>query len=98
MRMSSATPTLCRAGRRDVAAMAAGAVEAERGEPFRRDLRRVDLGEPRVPDTARAQPCEQLRQARAVVLDQRAQRHDLAVIEVEQVRLDALVGGDGEPG
>ena len=39
---------------------------------------------------------EQLRQTGSIVLDERAERHNLCRLHIKKVGLDSLVGGDGE--
>src|SRR5258708_1187900 len=78
--------------------MPAGGAETQRRQQLSRDFRRVDLREPEGP---RAESREQLPQTGSTVLYKSAQRHDLgprrSAVYIEDVGLDLLVGGDGEP-
>src|SRR5262245_52929430 len=80
--------------------MPAGGAEAEGLQPFLGDLGRVDLREPEGLHSSRAKLREQLLQACSAIVDERAERYDLrlvhAVVQVKDVSLDSLVGGDGE--
>src|SRR5258708_4064390 len=78
--------------------MPASGAEPQRLQQLPRVFRRVDLREPEGP---RAESREQLPQTGSTLLYKSAQRHDLgplrSAVYIEDVGLDLLVGGDGEP-
>ena len=76
--------------------MHAGGAEAERLEQFARHLRRVDLRKPDHRHALRTESREQFVQTGAAVLDERAQRKDLAILYIKDAGLDVFVRCHGE--
>src|SRR5262245_12376973 len=56
----------------------------------------MDLRKANGPPTSRAESTEQLSQTRPAILDECSKRRDLALLCVEEVSLDSLIGCDGE--
>ena len=52
--------------------------------------------DPREPEGPRAESSEQLPQTGSIVLDERAERHNLSTPYIKKAGFDALVGGDRE--
>ena len=85
--------------------MHAGRVETERFEALLRHLVRMDLGKPDGAHPLGTEPRQQLRETGPIIVDETAERHDVgrplrlrSTRHVEQVCLDAVVGGNGESG
>src|SRR3954451_6747334 len=82
--------------------MPASLAEPHALQGFLRDFSRVDLRVTHGFQAPRAKVGKQLRKARSAILDDRAQRHDLAArisaLNIQDIGLDSLVGGESESG